>query len=54
MINKIVILFKIARKIGSSDIINIIDILFANEIGFSVINTSEGDLEDVFIKVIKD
>ena len=37
-----------------TNIKNIIDILIANNISFSEINTSEGDLEDVFLKVIKD
>ena len=31
---------------------NIIDILIKKKIGFKEINTFEGDLEDVFIKVV--
>ena len=47
-------ILKLSYDKNKTNIKNIIDILFANQIGFSEINTSEGDLEDVFIKVIKD
>ena len=38
---------------NKTNIKNIIDILIENKINFSEINTSEGDLEDVFLKVTK-
>ena len=38
---------------NKTNIKNIIDILNINKIGFKEINTSEGDLEDVFVKVVK-
>ena len=47
-------ILKLSYDKNKTNIKNIIDILNANQIGFSEINTSEGDLEDVFIKVIKD
>ena len=47
-------ILKLSYDKNKTNIKNIIDILIANQIGFSEINTSEGDLEDVFIKVIKD
>ena len=46
-------ILKLSYDKNKTNIKNIIDILIANQIGFSEINTSEGDLEDVFIKVIK-
>ena len=47
-------ILKLSYDKNKTNIKNIIDILIANQIVFSEINTSEGDLEDVFIKVIKD
>lgn len=47
-------ILKLSYDKNETNIKNIIDILIANQIGFREINTSEGDLEDVFIKVIKD
>ena len=47
-------ILKLSYDKNKTNIKNIIDILIANNIGFSEINTSEGDLEDVFLKVIKD
>ena len=37
---------------NKTNIKKIIDILNKNKIDFKEINTSEGDLEDVFIKVV--
>ena len=37
---------------NKTNIKKIINILDSNEIQFKEINTSEGDLEDVFIKVV--
>ena len=47
-------ILKLSYDKNKTNIKNIIDILIANHIAFSEINTSEGDLEDVFLKVIKD
>ena len=47
-------ILKLSYDKNKTNIKNIIDILIENQIGFSEINTSEGDLEDVFHKVIKD
>ena len=47
-------ILKLSYDKNKTNIKNIIDILITNQISFSEINTSEGDLEDVFIKVIKD
>ena len=47
-------ILKLSYDKNKTNIKNIIDILVSNQIGFSEIKTSEGDLEDVFIKVIKD
>jgi len=47
-------ILKLSYDKNKTNIKNIIDILISNQIDFSEINTSEGDLEDVFIKVIKD
>ena len=47
-------ILKLSYDKNKTNIKNIIDILISNQIGFSEIKTSEGDLEDVFIKVIKD
>ena len=47
-------ILKLSYDKNKTNIKNIIDLLTANQIGFKEINTSEGDLEDVFIKVIKD
>ena len=47
-------ILKLSYDKNKTNIKKIIDILISNQIGFSEINTSEGDLEDVFIKVIKD
>ena len=47
-------ILKLSYDKNKTNIKNIIDILISNQIGFSEIKTTEGDLEDVFIKVIKD
>ena len=47
-------ILKLSYDKNKTNIKNIIDILIANQISFIEINTSEGDLEDVFIKVIKE
>ena len=47
-------ILKLSYDKNKTNIKNIIDILIKNQIGFREINTSEGDLEDVFLKVIKD
>jgi len=44
---------KLSYDKNRTNIKKIIDILIKNQINFKEINTSEGDLEDVFIKVIK-
>ena len=44
---------KLTYDKNKTNIKNIIDILNINKIGFKEINTSEGDLEDVFVKVVK-
>ena len=44
---------KLSYDKNRTNIKKIIDILTNNKINFKEINTSEGDLEDVFIKVIK-
>tara|TARA_B100000575_G_scaffold271936_1_gene253632 strand:+ start:518 stop:1441 length:924 start_codon:yes stop_codon:yes gene_type:complete len=46
-------ILKLSYDKNKTNLKNIIDILIENEINFSEINTSEGDLEDVFLKVIK-
>ena len=46
-------ILKLSYDKNKTNIKNIIDILNSNKINFSEINTSEGDLEDVFKKVIK-
>ena len=46
-------ILKISYDKNRTNIKKIIDILIKNQINFMEINTSEGDLEDVFIKVIK-
>jgi len=43
---------KLTYDKNKTNIKNIIDILAKNKIGFKEINTFEGDLEDVFIKVV--
>ena len=45
-------ILKLTYDKNKTNIKNIIDILVKNEIGFKEINTFEGDLEDVFIKVV--
>ncbi len=44
---------KLSYDKNETNIKNIIDILFKHDIKFKEINTFEGDLEDVFIKVVK-
>ena len=44
---------KLTYDKNKTNIKNIIDLLNKNKIDFKEINTSEGDLEDVFIKVVK-
>jgi len=46
-------ILKLGYDKNKTNIKKIIDILSKNQINFKEINTSEGDLEDVFIKVIK-
>ena len=46
-------ILKLSYDKNETNIKNIIDILIENKIKFSEINTSEGDLEDVFLKVTK-
>ena len=46
-------ILKLSYDKNRTNIKKIIDILIKNKINFKEINTSEGDLEDVFIKVIK-
>ena len=46
-------ILKLSYDKNKTNIKEIIDILTNNQIDFKEINTSEGDLEDVFIKVIK-
>ena len=46
-------ILKLSYDKNRTNIKKIIDILIKNQINFTEINTSEGDLEDVFIKVIK-
>ena len=46
-------ILKLSYDKNITNIKKIIDILTKNQIDFKEINTSEGDLEDVFIKVIK-
>ncbi len=46
-------ILKLSYDKNKTNIKNIIDILYSNQIKFKEINTSEGDLEDVFIKVTK-
>ena len=46
-------ILKLSYDKNETNIKNIIDILIENEIKFSEINTFEGDLEDVFLKVTK-
>ena len=46
-------ILKLSYDKNNTNIKNIIDILTKNQIEFKEINTSEGDLEDVFIKVVK-
>ena len=46
-------ILKLSYDKNKTNIKKIIDILTNNQIDFKEINTSEGDLEDVFIKVIK-
>ncbi len=43
---------KLTYDKNKTNIKKIIDLLVKNQIGFKEINTSEGDLEDVFIKVV--
>ena len=43
---------KLSYDKNKTNIKKIIDILNINEIGFKEINTFEGDLEDVFLKVV--
>ena len=47
-------ILKLSYDKNKTNIRNIIDILIKNEISFKEINTSEGDLEDVFLKVTKE
>jgi len=51
IINKNIL--KLTYDKNKTNIKNIIDILNENKVNFSEINTSEGDLEDVFLKVTK-
>ncbi len=46
-------ILKLTYDKNKTNLKNIIDIFIENEINFSEINTSEGDLEDVFLKVTK-
>ena len=46
-------ILKLSYDKNKTNIKKIIDILNKNKIDFKEINTSEGDLEDVFIKVTK-
>ena len=46
-------ILKLSYDKNKTNLKKIIDILNINQIGFKEINTFEGDLEDVFIKVIK-
>ncbi len=46
-------ILKLSYDKNKTNIKKIIDILYKNQINFKEINTTEGDLEDVFIKVIK-
>ncbi len=46
-------ILKLTYDKNKTNIKNIIDLLNKNKIDFKEINTSEGDLEDVFIKVVK-
>ena len=46
-------ILKLSYDKNETNLKNIIDILIENKIKFSEINTSEGDLEDVFLKVTK-
>ena len=46
-------ILKLTYDKNKTNIKNIIDILIKKNIGFKEINTSEGDLEDVFLKVTK-
>ena len=46
-------ILKLTYDKNKTNIKNIIDILIKNKINFKEINTFEGDLEDVFIKVTK-
>mgnify|MGYP001338530932 CR=1 FL=1 len=46
-------ILKLTYDKNKTNIKNIIDLLNKNKINFKEINTSEGDLEDVFIKVVK-
>ena len=46
-------ILKLSYDKNKTNLKKIIDILNINQIGFKEINTLEGDLEDVFIKVIK-
>ena len=46
-------ILKLSYDKNKTNIKKIIDILIENQINFKEINTSEGDLEDVFIKVTK-
>ena len=46
-------ILKLSYDKNKTNIKKIIDILTKNKIDFKEINTSEGDLEDVFIKVVK-
>ena len=45
-------ILKLTYDKNKTNIKNIIDLLSKNKINFKEINTSEGDLEDVFIKVV--
>ena len=47
-------ILKLSYDKNKTNIKNIIDILISNQINFKEINTTEGDLEDVFIKVTKE
>ena len=47
-------ILKLSYDKNETNIKKIIDILIENKMNFSEINTSEGDLEDVFLKVTKD
>ena len=46
-------ILKLSYDKNETNLRKIIDILIENKINFSEINTSEGDLEDVFLKVTK-